>query len=353
MCVREHLPLCIPTAEDSNLVLPLQNTFSTLPIRDPVVAVTVAALAQAEIDERQLCFSYCDSPNMELVRLKCCKQTVHQQCVLAYLGINSQCAYSRGAVIDIAGVLALPTIDRYELISTTTSTPQQTPTVKRDLQLMLLDQTPLRLSDQLRTESQEKNCESQREQAEKMIKTQGKEIANKGAAPGAVVTVQCDYHAVSHSIGIVGVIYEVSKFGGARIATIAGMLSTGTRKGPWWIPADQYILRYGANKEANITQQLTQIREAILVGTYNVNDSAPKCTIQQVHQQITQAISPCRKSKCKCKGGACKALHCGCIKKNFSVPARALATEIVRRIQTMVNELSLLCIQLILVMNIH
>ena len=46
----------------------------------------------------------------------------------------------------------------------------------------------------------EKKCESQCEQAQKMIKTQGKDIANKGAAPGAVVTVQCNYHAVSHSI---------------------------------------------------------------------------------------------------------------------------------------------------------
>jgi hypothetical protein len=65
-----------------------------------------------------------------------------------------------------------------------------------------------------------------------MIKMQGKDIANKGAAPGAVVTVQCDYHVVSHSIGIFGVVYEVSKFGGARIATIAGILLSGSRKGP-------------------------------------------------------------------------------------------------------------------------
>jgi hypothetical protein len=36
-----------------------------------------------------------------------------------------------------------------------------------------------------------------------------------------------------------------------------------------------------------------------------------------------------------------------------SVPARALATAIVRPIQTMVNELSLLRIKLILVMNIR
>ncbi len=65
--VRECLLLCIPTTEGSNLVLPLQNTFSTAPIRDPVVAAAAAASAQAEIDERQLYFCYCDSPNMELV----------------------------------------------------------------------------------------------------------------------------------------------------------------------------------------------------------------------------------------------------------------------------------------------
>ncbi len=76
-----------------------------------------------------------------------------------------------------------------------------------------------------------------------MIKMQGKDITQKGAAPGAVVTVQSDYRTVSHSIGIVGVIYKVSKFGGARIATIAGILSSGSKKGPWWIPSDQYALR--------------------------------------------------------------------------------------------------------------
>ncbi len=181
MRVREHLPLRTPTVEDSNLVLSLRDTFSTAPISDPVVAAAAAASAQTEIDNRQLCFCYCDLPDMELVRLKCCKQTIHQQCVLAYLGINSQCTYCRGAVLNIAGVLALPTIDRCEFISTTMSTPQRTLMVKRDLQSMLLDQTPLRLSDQLRTESQGKKRENQHEQAEKMIKMQGKDIAKKGA----------------------------------------------------------------------------------------------------------------------------------------------------------------------------
>jgi hypothetical protein len=168
-----------------------------------------------------------------------------------------------------------------------------------------------------------------------------------------VVTVQCDYRIVSHSIGIVGVVYKVSKFGGARIATIAGILFSGSRKGPWWIPADQYAMRYGTNKEANITPQLMQIRDAILAGTYNVTNSAPKCTIQEAHQQITQAVSPCRKSKCGCKGELAKQGVVAASRKASSVPARALATEIVRQIQTTVNELSLLRIMLILVMNTH
>ncbi len=222
-------------------MLPLRNTASTALISDPVIAVAAAVLAQVEIDHNQLCFCYCDLPDMELVRVKCCKQTIHQQCLLAYLGINSQCAYCRGVIIGIVGVLALPTIERSEIISTTMSPPKRTPTVKRDLQSLLLNKTPLWLADKLWTAMQEKKRESQCEQAAKMIKTQGKDIANKGAAPGAVVTVQCDYCTVSHSIRIVDVIYKMSTFGSERIAMIAGILSTGTRKGPWWIPADSIL----------------------------------------------------------------------------------------------------------------
>ena len=124
---------------------------------------------------------------------------------------------------------------------------------------MLFDKTPLWLADTLWAKSQDKKHENQREQAKKMIKIQGKDIANKGAAPGAVVIVKCDYPVVSFAIGIVSVIYENSTFGGARIAVIAGILLSGSRKGPWWISADQYAIRYGANNEANITPQLTQI----------------------------------------------------------------------------------------------
>jgi hypothetical protein len=326
--VRERLILRTPVAEDTDIVLPLTSR-PTTHIGDPVIAAAARASAQAEIDPHTLCFCYCDSSDMELIRLPCCKQTIHRQCVLAYLCINSQCPYCKAGIQD-ARVIELPTIDRFDLIlpATIETIMHQTPTgatgKKRDLQSLLMDRTPLRLADTVRSESQKKKRENQLDQAKKMIKMQGTDIANKGGAPGSVVTVKCDYRAVSFAIGIVGIIYEVSKFGGARIATVPGLLSTGQRKGVWWIPADQYSLKYGASEDANITAPLQQIREAILEGTYNINESAPKCTIQVAHQQILQSVSPCRKSKCGCKGGLCKAGRCGCIKKGFKCTSACL-----------------------------
>jgi hypothetical protein len=95
----------------------------------------------------------------------------------------------------------------------------------------LINRTPLRLADTVRSESQDKKRDNQLEQAKKRIKMQGTDIANKGGAHGAVVTIKCDYRAVSFAIGIVGIIYKVSRYGGARIATVAGLLSSGQRKG--------------------------------------------------------------------------------------------------------------------------
>ena len=157
--------------------------------------------------------------------------------------------------------------------------------------------------------------ESTNEQAKKMMKMQGKDIVGKGAAPGAVVVVQCPIMAVSHTIGIMGIIYELSKYGGARVATVAGILLCGNKKTNWWIPSDQYVVKYGVDAEPNILPELMTIREAILAGTYNLNKSAPTCTIQQAHKVLTDATSPCKVSRCNCKDGKCKRGRCGCIKK--------------------------------------
>jgi hypothetical protein len=75
------------------------------------------------------------------------------------------------------------------------------------------------------------------------------------------------------------VIYQIASTGGARIATAAGLLSTGSKKANWWIPSNKYVIQYCANNIANISPDLEIIRQSILSGEYN-NNNASRCTIQ-------------------------------------------------------------------------
>jgi hypothetical protein len=144
---------------------------------------------------------------------------------MAYLGTNSQCCYSR-CPVDMKKVMDYEKIERSLLKPLT---PMKTPLC--DLQQRLMEEkTPLRDADQVCSELNEKKRMAQLTQANRMICQQGKDIANQGGSPGAVVIVQVDYRAVSHAIGIVGVIFQIASSGGARIATLAGLLSTGSKK---------------------------------------------------------------------------------------------------------------------------
>jgi hypothetical protein len=110
--------------------------------------------------------------------------------------------------------------------------------------------------------------------------------------------------------------YQISDFGGAQIATVAGLLAAGSKKGNWWIPSDNCVIKYCANKIANIAPKLEIIQHSILSSGYN-NNCAARCTIQEAYQVVTEAVSPCRKSKCGCANGDCKLGCCGCIKKCY------------------------------------
>jgi hypothetical protein len=155
-------------------------------------------------------------------------------------------------------------------------TPVKTP--KCDLQQLLMEEkTPLRDADQVRSELHEKKSMAQIEQANRIICLQGKDIENKGGSPGAVVVVEVNYRTVSHAIGIVGVIYQIANTGGARIATVAGLLSTGSKKANWWIPSNKYVIKYCTAKIANISSKLEIIQQSILSGEYNNNNTA-RCT---------------------------------------------------------------------------
>jgi hypothetical protein len=174
--------------------------------------------------------------------------------------------------------------------------------------------TPLRESDRHRDESQEKKRLGQLQQAEKMKRRYNDQIVSEGCGPGAVVTLLVDYRAVSHGIGIVGIVYQFSPSGGVRIATQHGLISHG--KGVFWIPADQYKMNARPDQEANIPPDLQRVRDNILAGSYDEN-GAEKLSIVKTHQLVTKSISPCRKAKCGCAKGQCKPGRCGCIKNGY------------------------------------
>ena len=187
---------------------------------------------------------------------------------------------------------------------------------KRDLQEMEINAafgspTPQHLTNKMRSVSQEKKQENQIKQAAKMITTRSKEIKKIGGGVGAVVTVVPDPRAVIHSIGIVGIIYKMKASGGAQVATAVGLLAQSGKK-DWWIPDDQYILRYKPNKDAPIAVEIQKIRESILDGTYNTSNKSKQCTIQEVHKVITNQVSPQKMGKCSCLKGKCNPKRCGC-----------------------------------------
>jgi hypothetical protein len=178
---------------------------------------------------------------MELVCLTFCKKTIHRQCLVAYLGINSQFCYCC-CPVDIAKVMDYEMIDRS---LPQPLTPVKTP--KHSLQQLLMEEkTQLRAADRVCSESHEKKRMTQITQANRMICVQGKDIENQERSPDAVVVVQVDYPRVSHAIGIVSVMYQISIFGGAYIT---GLLSSGSKKGNWWIPSNKYVIKYSANKK--------------------------------------------------------------------------------------------------------
>jgi hypothetical protein len=82
--VREHLPLLKPCQDGDTLYLP-----SNAPIIDAAVVAAAAASASAPEASMDIYSCCSNSPIMDLVRLKCCKNMIHQQCLIAYLGVNS------------------------------------------------------------------------------------------------------------------------------------------------------------------------------------------------------------------------------------------------------------------------
>ena len=57
----------------------------------PAVASAVAASLQGAPADMDICFCCADDVDMELVRMTCCKKTIHRQCILACLHVSTHC----------------------------------------------------------------------------------------------------------------------------------------------------------------------------------------------------------------------------------------------------------------------
>jgi hypothetical protein len=106
--VKERVPLLEPRPEDGETPPAACRSFPTV---DAAVAAAAAASADALEADMDICFCCCDSLAMEHVCLTCCKKTIHCQCLLAYLGTNSQCCYCH-CPVDMAKVMEYETIHR-------------------------------------------------------------------------------------------------------------------------------------------------------------------------------------------------------------------------------------------------
>ncbi len=77
-----------------------------------VISAAAKASSNAEIDPNYLCFCYCNSPDMDILCLECCLNTVHRLCHIAHLMNFMQCPYCCAVVDNIASFLECPSIPR-------------------------------------------------------------------------------------------------------------------------------------------------------------------------------------------------------------------------------------------------
>jgi hypothetical protein len=62
-------------------------------------------------DPLDICFCFDDESRMDIVRLVCCKNYIHRECLLTWLEFESSCPYCRRPIDDIAKINCQPVID--------------------------------------------------------------------------------------------------------------------------------------------------------------------------------------------------------------------------------------------------
>ena len=302
------------------------------------VASAVAASLNAAPADMDICFCAADDDGMELVRMTCCKKTIHRGCVIAWLQFSTHCMYCRrnATLIEVVGY---PTIMRGTSIvpfDTPTLEARQVPSFeespdkkKRRLgtvgpQRSLEDElkqaqteaeTPLRSSDQGREDAMMKKNSQQKKDHIKWIKQHKAATKALDVTPGAVLIMKMDSRDVSHATGIPGIAWRIGSGGGVMIATQFGIVSSGQQKDRYWLSHDKWSFHAHASEEAVLSPQLQKIRDMILNKTY-IEEEHAKISIMKCHQLHVGSPSPNVKARCNCRHGECKAHSCGCVRRN-------------------------------------
>ncbi len=275
---------------------------------------------------------------MELIQMNCCKNTIHRQCILAWLAVSNRCVYCR-AEVETVQVVDYPVIQRtaasameshfvtvrpsYEI---TSLSPKQkrvgTVGAKRTIYDDLKEEeTPLRTTDKHWEDSMKKKRAQQKQQHDKMVRQHSNSVHALEVTPGAVVVVKVDSQDISHATGTPGIAWRISNGGGVRIATQYGILSSGNRGGILYLSYDKWRLHSRADQLAILAPELRG--NLILCGEYKDSEQQ-KCTLQECHKQLINSSSPNKKSKCGCKGGKCKAHLCECIRNGYKCTSACL-----------------------------
>ena len=127
--------------------------------------------------------------------MKCCKKTIHRQCVIAWLAMSNRCVHCQQAVtmevVEYPAILCtesavpespyLPAKNLFEIKSPSPIKKRigrlgGKRTINNDLKAAAVEEMPLRATDRNRQDSMKKKRELQKKDHDRMIKARGDSV---------------------------------------------------------------------------------------------------------------------------------------------------------------------------------
>jgi hypothetical protein len=177
-------------------LLPIRPIYEQMqePVNPAVVAAAVAS-AKAPTADMDVCICCANDPLMELIEMKCCKKTIHRQCVIAWLAMSNRCVHCQQAVtmevVEYPAILCtesavpespyLPAKNLFEIKSPSPIKKRigrlgGKRTINNDLKAAAVEEMPLRATDRNRQDSMKKKRELQKKDHDRMIKARGDSV---------------------------------------------------------------------------------------------------------------------------------------------------------------------------------